>query len=667
MSLLLGIDTGGTFTDAVLLDEEQGVVSSAKAMTTKRDLSRGIKKAVGAVLPHDPSEIKLVSLSTTLATNAIVEQQGSPICLLLLGYDDQVMKDIALEKILNNEAVAFIDGGHSVTGDEQCPLDITAVKEAIERNSERASAFAVSGYFSVRNPEHELRVMELVRELTGLPVSCGHELSSNLNAPRRALTAALNARIIPLIRQLVTAVSDTMADNGIIAPMMIVKGDGSLMDARMALDRPVETILSGPAASVVGACYLNQADDGFVIDMGGTTTDIAVLADGRPRLNLDGATVGEWKTMVAAIDARTTGLGGDSEVKRNGTDLYVGPNRVIPLSILARDNTGIIEVLKEQCLSIKDNDDPAGFENMGCFVKRQQQVTTGHGDLSFDHQKILDLVDKGPLPLPELFENFEYPSVCRRYIGELAERGLVILSAFTPTDAAHVLGRYEYGSMDAARYGAELLAKQMGMDAIGFCNRVIQQVMVQIGRAVIDSVIAGEKKGPKKIDTAGRLLIDRALRGDNGEEFSVDITVKNPLIGIGAPAGTYFPPVAKRLNTRLFISEHAGVGNAIGAAVGSVMQTVRALVRPMDWGRFYRTYLPSCVRDFAIYEEALTHTRGAAREMAKEQARRAGAAFTTVHVEQHDMVLADGGAASEDDCIETEIIATAAGRPRLGI
>jgi len=203
MSILLGIDTGGTYTDAVLLDDERGILATAKALTTKHELSIGIREAIEAVLPTPPVEISMVSLSTTLATNAVVEGQGSPVCSLLLGYDPETLDDVGIERIVARENIVFLRGGHTGTGEELAPLDMEGAEEAIRRLSPRVSAFAVSGFFGVRNPTHELRVRQLARDLTGLPVTCGHELTTHLNAPRRALTVAMNARLIPLLSDLV--------------------------------------------------------------------------------------------------------------------------------------------------------------------------------------------------------------------------------------------------------------------------------------------------------------------------------------------------------------------------------------------------------------------------------------------------------------------------------
>src|ERR1700731_3395046 len=339
--LWLGLDTGGTFTDAVLLVGGREVAASAKALTTPWNLAIGISKAIRSVLELLPAgagrkDVSLVSVSTTLATNAVVENRFSPVCTLLIGFDDAMVERSGLLRPGSGGLVVRVQGGHMATGEESSALDEGAVARAVAENEARVEAFAVAANFSVRNPAHELRARKLIRALTPKPVTCAHELSSKLDAPRRALTAALNARLTPQIRHLIEALSGVLEVESIDAPLMIVKGDGSLMKAQIALEYPVETILSGPAASVVGAGFLTGLQDFVVSDMGGTTTDIAVVSGGRPVISGEGALVGAWRTMVEAVDVRTSGLGGDSEVHFDRQHrLCVGPRKAIPLSLLA--------------------------------------------------------------------------------------------------------------------------------------------------------------------------------------------------------------------------------------------------------------------------------------------------------------------------------------------
>ncbi|MFN2284153.1 MAG: hydantoinase/oxoprolinase N-terminal domain-containing protein, partial [Anaerolineae bacterium] len=360
MHIALGIDTGGTYTDAVLVNQTDGVVLAAtKALTTHRDLAIGIGQAIAGVFapaaalngstPIHPADVRMVGLSTTLATNAIVEGQGSPVCLLLIGYDPAVIQRFGFERELVTRDVVHLRGGHTVDGNEATPLDEDAARTAILARRDKVAAFAISSYFSVRNPAHELRIKALVEELTGQdgslpsPVTCGHELTTKLDAIRRATTVALNASLIPVLHDLIRTVRRSLDDLGIAAPLMIVKGDGSLVRSEWAVQRPIETILSGPAASVVGAWHVAGRKDVWVVDVGGTTTDIAALRDGQPRLNPEGARVGGWRTMVEAADVYTVGLGGDSHVRvpmYGASDTLhpiIGPQRALPLCRLASE------------------------------------------------------------------------------------------------------------------------------------------------------------------------------------------------------------------------------------------------------------------------------------------------------------------------------------------
>jgi len=658
MSILLGIDTGGTYTDAVLLDDERGIVATAKALTTKHELSIGIGEAIEAVLPTPAVDISMVSLSTTLATNAVVEGQGSPVCSLLLGYDPETLHDVGIDRIVARDNIVFLQGGHTGTGEELAPLDMEGAEEAIRRFSPRVSAFAVSGFFGVRNPTHELRVRQRVRDLTGRPVTCGHELTTHLNAPRRALTVAMNARLIPLLADLVQTVRTMLRSKGIQAPLMVVKGDGSLMEADMALERPVETILSGPAASVVGACFLTEARDSFVVDMGGTTTDIAAMRQGQPVLNEKGVRVGTWDIMVEAIDVRTTGLGGDSETVLDAAgELVVGPKRVIPLSLLAEQDPTALEALRRQMDSPADAD-------QGRFVRKQKDRARETLTFTPGQREVWDLIGDDSVALVDLLARVKIPALYRRYLYELVERGLVAMSGFTPTDAVHVLGRYRCWSVEAAELGAALLARLQEETSEEFSRRVVRQVEVQAGRAIMDCALAEEGfDTADRRDGLERMMIDRALGANGGGSFALSLSLARPVVAIGAPVSTYLPAVTSRIDADLRVPEHAAVANAIGTVAGGVTQTVRILIRPVEIDSAYRVHLPSGTSRFDTLEEAVACAQEEAEGRAREMALRAGADQPRVKVERIDRVARGGGV--EEIYMETEVIARAVGRPRM--
>src|SRR5262245_12275624 len=183
----LGIDTGGTYTDAVLWSEASGVVAKAKALTTRHDLAVGISGAVDAVLEKaavPPGAIKLVSMSTTLATNALVEGQGGRVALIMIGFTPQDLARDGLEKALGGDPVLFCEGGHDVHGNAR-PLDLSQLGASLTALARSVCGFAVCAYFATRNPAHEVAARELIRSRTGLPVTESHELSAKLGGPRR--------------------------------------------------------------------------------------------------------------------------------------------------------------------------------------------------------------------------------------------------------------------------------------------------------------------------------------------------------------------------------------------------------------------------------------------------------------------------------------------------
>jgi len=676
---LLGIDTGGTYTDAVLLDDDGGVAGSAKALTTKHDLAIGIREALAAVMPLSPSDIQLVSMSTTLATNAVVEGQGSPVCLILIGYDPDLMADINIEKIVPEASTVYIEGGHTSIGREIRPLDLSGARDAVRTFAPHVDAFAVSGYFGVRNPDHEIRVRQLVREMAGKPVTCGHELTTQLHAPRRAVTVAMNARLIPLLDELILTIRRMLGEHGIDAPLMVVKGDGSLVRAEMALERPVETILSGPAASVVGASYLADIEDAFVVDMGGTTTDIAAMVEGRPVLNSRGATIDGWQIMIEAIDARTTGLGGDSEVRLDERSrLRTGPQRVIPLSLLADQYPGTLDMLQDQLGALGREDTDIDRQILGQFVLRQRRPPLERNSLTDTQLEIWRCLEGGPVSLLQLLTGAMYPPVLKRALNELISRGLVVRSGFTPTDAVHVLGLYRCWSLAAAEKGAALWAERLGVDVRRFCERTVLQVREQMGRAIFESALAEEKHPPAGDgDAVGQLMIDRALGVGEGDSdnldgvggrrtFSLSLNLNRPIIAIGAPVESYMPAVSQTLNTQLCIPEHAEIDNALGAAVAGVVQTVRALIQTADDGEVYKVHLPHGVSDFRRLEEAVAYAETEAGRAARAHAQQAGADDIEVHVERRDRIVRTPDDVVEEIYIDTEVVATAVGRPRLG-
>ena len=325
MTYILGIDTGGTYTDGVIVDTiTRKVISKSKTPTTKYDLKIGIENCIKQLDIVDGSLIRQVSLSTTLATNAVVENNRCKTGLILIGRESK-------EKVPTSY-VEYVTGRMDINGNEIEPISNKQLQSAISHLKDEVDAIAISGYASVRNPVNEIKAKKLVEDMTNLPVFCAHELSGSLGFAERTNTAVLNAGLIKIVEEFLVAAKEALLRNNIMGQVMIVRSDGCLMREEHALQRPIETILSGPAASIMGACVLTDIEDAFILDMGGTTMDIANLKNGSVNISNETAKIGGWSTRVNAVEVSTHGIGGDSHIQVSKTGITIGPQKAKPIS-----------------------------------------------------------------------------------------------------------------------------------------------------------------------------------------------------------------------------------------------------------------------------------------------------------------------------------------------
>ncbi len=663
-SFLLGIDTGGTYTDAVLLREGEGVVAKAKSLTTRHDLAVGIAGAVDAVLDKaslPPGQIGLVSLSTTLATNALVEGQGARAGLVMIGFGPDDLNRGGLSEALGQDPVVFLAGGHDVHGNETT-LDTRALEEVLRAGGLSVSSWAVAGYFATRNPQHEIRVRDLIRSITSLPVTCSHELSSKLGGPRRALTTLLNARLVSIIDRLIGSCEGYLKGRGIVAPLMVVRGDGALISAAEARLKPIETILSGPAASLVGANFLTGLDQGVVSDIGGTTTDVAVLEQGRPRLAEEGAVVGGHFTMVEAVARRTYGRGGDSEVYIDDRGLEagfrLGPRRLLPLSLLAVSHGDIVIPALERQL----RNGRAGRYD-GRFAVRLGSLNEAAEGLRPQERTVLERIAATPVSLNDLLTLNNQKPLLDRLVG----RGLVQIAGITPSDALHVLGLQDHWNVEAARLGLQLAARRrdgagraISHSAEEMAEKIVRRLTRQSAEAVLSTCLAAD--GAETIDPAVSVAVDRALERRPGiARFS--LALDRPLIALGASARIYYPAIADMLGAIPVIPSDADVANAIGAVVGQIRVTATVVVTSPEEGRFI---LSGAGGHTVVTGEAaaLNAARGRALAEALANARAGGAADPVgTLAEEVDAPQIDGSR----QFLEARITAIASGRPRVAL
>ncbi|KKH96406.1 hydantoinase [Methanosarcina sp. 1.H.T.1A.1] len=666
MHFSLGIDAGGTYTDAVIIRDSDGeVVEASKALTTYPDPLPGMKNAIDRLDPGYLKDIKLVSVSTTLSTNTILENTGFPVGLIMIG-------DYVIPEKLPTDYWVAVSGGHNSDGEELKTLDLDSVEEFALKVQNKVSAFAVSSYFSNRNPEHELAVKKAVKELTRHPVVCGHELSQDLGAYERAITAFLNAQLIPITHKFIQSIIKEFESRGISANMLMLKCDGSVVGIEEALEKPIETIFSGPAASLVGASHLSRLDTCAVIDVGGTSTDVAMMQNGLPQLSSAGAVVGGWQTRVKAIRMETSATGGDSHIWLKGDRINLGPRRVIPLCRASAIYPEFREKLKHNRVAkgyLCENIQVTKF-----FVRTDFRPI----ELKAGEREIYRHIGKEPVSFGDLLialKKRPSPSM----LDSLIQKRLIQAIGFTPTDALHVLGEYTEWDVETARIGAYMLGRPLKLSPEAFSAEVKRRVAHNIAEDLIAYLIEGMPRSE----------IDRVLMGKNFTRFRIEI----PVVLLGGPAWAYVEELSRLINAGFIVPEHADVGNAVGALVGKGIKRAEILIKtrlvsrsgeekPEDDEEYgiapeseiiesalrqekkneFIVFSPSERKKFEIYGEALEYAEKLGRQLVMDYMISAGLEKEDIKIDVSRKHLAPSG--WTDVPLETKLVFVGVGVPK---
>ncbi|MDR2612289.1 MAG: hydantoinase/oxoprolinase family protein [Deltaproteobacteria bacterium] len=648
--LVLGLDTGGTNTDAVLFDPQaQNVVASAKDFTTHHDLSVGIRGAIRKMLdligPETAARIKSVNLSTTLATNSIAEGVSHRVGLVMVGFDER--QDIVQDLIqdLPSCTPLLVRGGHDYYGREVAPLDEEALAEGIRAMYHDTRAWAVSSFFSVKNPSHEIRVAELIRlHAPGedRPITLGQNLTGELGAVRRAATAALNAGLVLIIRRLLDAVKASLRELGLNVPLMVVKGDSGLVSELWARERPIETVVSGPAAGLAGAALLARGflDPGvrdlWVLDVGGTTADLAYLENGRPRTNVNGAVVGRWITMVEAVETTTRGLGGDSMVDiDDDKEITLGPRRVLPLCRLAEAHPEAVDLLSPGTGRVST-------ETLCRFFTPNLQPDSG---MNHYEEEISELLRDRPLLS---FAEYQHQCLYRGHLFpglRFLSHPAILVSAFTPTDALSVLGLFKEGVPEASLKAAYLLGMILNRTPEEFARLVMERFGETMASMLAQRALAldGIETRPKDFGRKG--LVGRAVTRRASPAINLRLSLSAPVVLLGAPAGVLAPWAAKFMAAEFLAPPRYEVASATGAAASSVSLSRRVDIVCLPDLRTYRAFLPDRLLDSTDLSSLVADAQGIMSRHMSEMARLAGAgANCPVRMSRSDRkVLTDAG------------------------
>jgi len=582
MKLAIGIDTGGTCTDAILYDFDTGrVLGQNKALTTYDDLTRGILEALDGLDPALCRQAEVAGLSTTLATNACVEGKFRRTRLLLLGIDRRGIERFGADYgFTDPDDVRYLPCKTTINGRIEEEPDWRVLEQNAKDWFSGVEACAVCEIYGMRNGGVlEQKAAHIIESETGLPTVCASALFGGLSSLERAASAVLNAGLLPVTRDFLAAVQAAFRKRGIGADIMIVRSDSSLMSLAYSAEHAVETLLSGPAASALGGSALTETANAIVVDIGGTTTDVALIENGTPLLSDDGIRVGKWKTLVKGLFSTSFALGGDSAIRWDwkGT-LTIGPDRVIPLCVLAAQHPDVLDTLRRQIRDVPSHSLP--LHEFLTLARTDWTVLS----LSAQEQTLCRALEQAPLSLrqaAELLSVDKYQLDTRA----LEKAGVVLRAGLTPTDIMHVRGDYVRYHRDASILAVRFAASSLDMEIEAFCDLIYERISRTVFEAVTQMLL--EHASPYyrthgMEDSMRELLRLQWERRDTGSSELFDCRFRSPakLIGIGGPVHLFLPEAAKALGADCIIPACAATANAVGAVTGQMTATASAEIRP---------------------------------------------------------------------------------------
>ncbi len=626
---VIGIDTGGTYTDGVLMDYgSRKLLATTKHLTTREDLAIGVTQVLRRLEIPDPSAVQLVGISSTLATNSIAEGKTRDVGLALIGYDEDLLNEYDLDEQFTAGDYEHFAGGHDSQGRQKQPLDVRAIVDWATRHRADFDAFAVSGYFSPLNSEHEEQAAEAIFKATGRPVVMASQLSSQLDSIKRATTASLNASLVSVMQEFIEAVRRALAEQNIDATLMVVKGDGSLMPYEDAIRKPVETVVSGPAASAIGGYFLCDESSGLMIDVGGTTTDMALVESACVDVTDQGARVGDVQTAIKTARIRTACVGCDSRIsyEAGGRGIVVGPERVTPLCRLAEQYPDA-----RQQLSRLHKIDPTRCSpnDLEYWLLYRPITPRRRAQLTQRQERLVDLLADGPRSVSDLMRELDVYHPSQLEARPLLRQGYIEPAGLTPTDVLHVQNRLDKWDRQASVWGMDHLTRLTGTPRKQLKQEVFEFIAATIAEEVI-VFLAGKhaERLPEQIDgTWGRWFFEEFLNGKN-PLISVKLHSYFPTVGLGAPAQFFIEQVAEKLGSALITPEHHEVANAIGAVAGSIMVEKQALLFVQETAntRHYTVHVAGEVKhSFEKESQARDFAKQRVEELALEGAEAAGA------------------------------------------
>lgn len=555
MNFILGIDTGGTYTDAVLITkEERKIVDKAKAFTTHDDLIKGIDRCIDMLEHTDCSEITEVHISTTLALNSVLERKFDKIGLV------QIDRAIETEPPANY-AVVIKDPFYGQRT-HNCGETIPEILDIQKKFANNVEYIIVTSPSKSRDNWREHVFASQIEKIMDVEAFCVSDYCEDDDYTDRTITAMLTLYLKPIIDGWIKSVENMMTEKGINARLKIMNAMGRLISCDEARRDPLSTLFSGLAASVAGGLNMVEAEDFLLIDMGGTSSDITRIIGRQFREVKEYSKIDKFTIRRKTMDVQTFGIGGDSYIKLSQSgSIVAGPGKAIPICVMSSRFPYLEEELKS-CRR-PENYEMLTVQDIDCFIG------AGHyrrEELTGFEERVVKYLTGNPHNVFVIAEHFNIDPDAL-HLDKLVRKGAVKLISLTPTDVLHAEEKYREWNVDGAKAAISHMAEQIGT-TMDVCIAMIKESITEtLVKACMQSIANFEKEQFDFDDSKGALFLLESFYRSSDSMLEMKFEINKPIVALGAPAGAWLGPVAERLNTEVMIPEHCEVANAFGVAI----------------------------------------------------------------------------------------------------
>ncbi len=556
MEYILGIDTGGTYTDSVIIcEQDRHIVAKAKVFTTHDELSDGIRSCIGKMNFEDVKKIKAVHLSSTIAVNKILEGGAEAIGLL------QINKCAAGKLPCRYRYVVSLPPNCSKGLVEINECDMAEIRKMFSGN---VKAVVVAAPPSKYSADTEMSVAGIIEEKLGIKCAgasclCGHDSYST-----KIINAVFTVFLKPVVEKFIGSVRKIIGEYGIADNVFIVNALGKLITCDEAVHNPLETVFSGLAASVNGGIALTDENDFLLVDMGGTSSEVTRIinrnfSEIKGVSKIDGYAVKE-KTM----NIKSYGVGGDSYIRiTQCKDIQVGPCRAIPLCVAADRYS----YLYDEIVTYRK---PADYEiltsqEINCYIGIKGAQLIGLNNMeALTARYLMD----NPHNVFYIAEHFN-TDVDALHMDRLVKQNAVRLISLTPTDILHAEGRFNRWDSRISLAAVTRMADAMGAEKEEFLKAVNENIINALSKVCMQGIASFEDVEFDFDECSGAEFILNSFFENKNRLLKTEFSINRPIVAVGAPAGAWMDKVADKMKTKAIIPEHGEVANAYGAAIAA--------------------------------------------------------------------------------------------------